>query len=217
TCYIIGSAIGPHPYPLMVREFQKIIGTETKAQILKLENRLPDKIIACIGGGSNAIGMFYPFIEDAEVELIGVEAAGLGVDSGQHAATITKGEYGILHGNAMYMLQDEFGQVKEVYSISAGLDYPGVGPEHCHLKDIARASYKSITDKEAISAFRLLSEVEGIIPALESAHAVAQGIKTASEMDKNDLLIINLSGRGDKDVEQVFNYLQGDKSYEDIN
>lgn len=217
TCYIIGSAIGPHPYPLMVREFQKVIGQETKAQILKLENRLPDKIIACIGGGSNAIGMFYPFIEDVEVDLIGVEAAGLGVDSGSHAATITKGEYGILHGNAMYMLQDEFGQVEEVYSISAGLDYPGVGPEHCHLKDIGRARYKAITDKEAISAFRLLSEVEGIIPALESAHAIAQGIKTASEMDETELLVINLSGRGDKDVEQVFNYLQEAKLYEDIN
>lgn len=217
TSYIIGSAIGPHPYPMMVRNFQKVIGEETKAQILKLENRLPDKIIACIGGGSNAIGMFYPFIEDLDVELIGVEAAGFGLDSGKHAASINKGEYGILHGNAMYMLQDDFGQVEEVYSISAGLDYPGVGPEHCHLNDIGRASYKSISDKEAISAFQLLSECEGIIPALESAHALAQAIKTAGEMRADQLLVVNLSGRGDKDVEEVLNYIEEAELYEDIN
>lgn len=216
TGYVIGSAIGPHPYPLMVREFQKIIGLETRKQILELENKLPDKIIACIGGGSNAIGMFYPFIDDESVEFIGVEASGLGIKTGKHAATISEGEYGIFHGNAMYILQDNFGQVKEVYSISAGLDYPGVGPEHSYLRDIGRASYESITDKEAIFAFALLSKVEGIIPALESAHAVAQAIKTASEMDKNQLLIINLSGRGDKDVEEVFDYLQEENLYEDI-
>ncbi len=213
TSYIIGSAIGPHPYPLIVREFQKIIGIETKRQIQDLEGRLPDKIIACIGGGSNAIGMFYPFLKD-DVELIGVEASGLGIDTDKHAATMTKGEYGVIHGNAMYILQDEFGQIKEVYSISAGLDYPGIGPEHCFLKDIGRVKYLPINDKEAISAFKLLSELEGIIPALESSHAIAQGVKTARKMDKNEILVINLSGRGDKDVEQVLNYIEENDFYD---
>lgn len=207
TSYIIGSAIGPHPYPLMVREFQKIIGEETKIQIVEKEGRLPDSIIACVGGGSNAIGMFYPFIE-TDVELIGVEAAGKGVDTEEHAATLTKGEYGVLHGNAMYMLQDEYGQVKEVYSISAGLDYPGIGPEHCNLKDIGRLKYESITDSEAVAGFKKLSELEGIIPALESAHAVAYGIKKASTMSKEQILVINLSGRGDKDVDQILKLME---------
>lgn len=207
TNYIIGSAIGPHPYPLMVREFQKIIGIETKEQILNLEGKLPNKIIACVGGGSNAIGMFYPFIEDECVALIGVEASGLGLDTDKHAATMAKGDYGVLHGNAMYMLQDDFGQVTEVYSISAGLDYPGIGPEHCYLKDIGRVTYESITDREAIDSFKLLSEVEGIIPALESSHALAYAIKIAPRLS-GEIIVVNLSGRGDKDVEQVLEYME---------
>jgi len=208
THYIIGSALGAHPYPEMVREFQSVIGKETKKQIMDQEGRLPDAIVACVGGGSNAIGMFHPFIEDTDVRLIAVEAAGKGVDTPEHAATLTKGNYGILHGNAMYLLQDDDGQVHEVYSISAGLDYPGIGPEHCHLKDINRLEFDYATDDEAIAAFQKLSELEGIIPALESAHAVSHALKLAPQMKENEILVINLSGRGDKDVEQIATILE---------
>lgn len=208
THYIMGSALGAHPYPEMVREFQSVIGKETKRQILEQEGRLPHAIVACVGGGSNAIGMFHPFIEDEDVKLIAVEAAGKGVDTEEHAATLTKGSYGVLHGNAMYLLQDEDGQVHEVYSISAGLDYPGIGPEHCHLKDIKRLDFDYATDDEAVEAFQKLSELEGIIPALESAHAVSHALKLAAKMDKEEILVINLSGRGDKDVHQLVNVLE---------
>ncbi len=203
THYIIGSALGGHPYPMMVRTFQSVIGEETKRQIHDQEGRNPDVIVACVGGGSNAIGMFYPFIDDKETKLIAVEAAGKGVDTDEHAATLAKGKLGVLHGQAMYLLQDDDGQIHEVYSISAGLDYPGIGPEHCHLKDIDRMSHAAITDDEALDAFRLLSEKEGIIPALESAHAVAHAVKVAKDMSTDEILVINLSGRGDKDVQQV--------------
>jgi len=208
THYIIGSCLGAHPYPEMVREFQSVIGKETKKQILEAENRLPDAIIACVGGGSNAIGMFHPFIEDENVKLIAVEAAGKGVDTDEHAATLTKGNYGILHGNAMYLLQDDDGQIHEVYSISAGLDYPGIGPELCYLKDINRLDFASATDDEAVSAFKKLSILEGIIPALESAHAVSHALKVAPTMGKDEILVINLSGRGDKDVQQIAKILE---------
>lgn len=203
THYIMGSVLGPHPFPKMVRDFQSVIGQETKAQMLEKEHSLPDAIVACVGGGSNAMGMFYPFIEDEDVKLYGVEAAGSGVDTDRHAATLTKGSVGILHGSMMYLLQDEAGQIEEAHSISAGLDYPGVGPEHSHLKDIERVEYSSITDKEALEAFQLLSRTEGIIPALESSHAVAQAIKLAQGMSEDETLVICLSGRGDKDVESV--------------
>lgn len=205
THYIIGSVIGPHPYPLIVRNFQSIIGKETKKQFFEAENQLPDTIVACVGGGSNAIGMFHPFITDSSVKLIGVEAAGLGVDTNSHAATVTKGSIGALHGSMMYLLQENDGQIKEAYSISAGLDYPGIGPEHCYLKDINRISYESITDNEAIHAFNTLSKFEGIIPALESSHAVAHAMKIAKKMQTNKSLIICLSGRGDKDVITLLN------------
>lgn len=208
THYIIGSALGAHPYPEMVREFQAVIGKETKSQILEAEGRLPDAIVACVGGGSNAIGMFYPFIEDKDVRMIAVEAAGKGVDTTEHAATLTKGSYGILHGQAMYLLQDNDGQVHEVYSISAGLDYPGIGPEHCYLKDINRLEFDSATDDEAVEAFQKLSELEGIIPALESAHAVSYAMKLAPTMKSDEILVINLSGRGDKDVQQIAERLE---------
>jgi len=208
THYIMGSALGPHPYPEMVREFQSVIGKETKQQIYEQEGQLPDTIIACVGGGSNAIGMFHPFIEDEGIELIAVEAAGKGVETSEHAATLTKGQYGVLHGNAMYLLQDDAGQVHEVYSMSAGLDYPGIGPEHCHLKDMGRLKYDSATDDEAVQAFKTLSELEGIIPALESAHAIAHGLKLAPTMEKGSILVINLSGRGDKDVHQISELLE---------
>ena len=203
TYYMLGSAVGPHPYPEMIRTFQSIIGKETKAQIIELEGRLPDSIVACVGGGSNAIGMFYPFIEDKKVELIGVEAAGLGVDTDKHAATMTKGTIGTHHGMKTYFVQDEKGKVKEVYSISAGLDYPGVGPEHAMLKDAKRARYESVRDFEALNAFELLSKLEGIIPALESSHALAYAIKTAPKLPKEHIMIVNVSGRGDKDIFQV--------------
>jgi tryptophan synthase beta chain len=208
THYIIGSALGPHPYPEMVREFQSIIGKETKNQILKVEGRLPDAIVACVGGGSNAIGMFNPFIEDENVKLIAVEAAGKGVDTDKHAATLTKGKFGIFHGNGMYLLQDDDGQVHEVYSISAGLDYPGIGPELSHLKDINRLQFDSATDDEAISAFQKLSRLEGIIPALESAHAISHALKIAPTMTPEEILVVNLSGRGDKDVMQLSKLLE---------
>jgi tryptophan synthase beta chain len=203
TFYIIGSAVGPHPYPTMVRDFQRVIGDEVKKQILEKEGRLPDYIVACVGGGSNSIGIFYPFIEDKDVKLIGVEAAGLGIDTDKHAATIAKGSLGVLHGMMTYLLQDEDGQIMPVYSISAGLDYPGIGPEHAHLMETGRAKYVPITDKESIDAFMELCNSEGIIPAIESAHAVAEAIKFAPKLDKDKIIVVNLSGRGDKDVDTV--------------
>jgi tryptophan synthase beta chain len=203
TYYIIGSVVGPHPYPRIVREFQRVIGDETREQILKLEGCLPDTVIACVGGGSNAMGMFYPFIDDTSVALVATEAAGVSPDSHQHALSIAKGRPGVLHGSLTYLLQDEFGQVTPAHSISAGLDYPGVGPEHAWLHSTGRAAYVPVTDTEALDAFYLLSKLEGIIPALESAHAVAQAMKSAPTMSRSERLIICLSGRGDKDVEQV--------------
>ncbi len=209
TYYIIGSVVGPHPYPMMVRNFQRIIGDETKEQILRQEGRLPDVILACVGGGSNAMGIFYPFVSDAHVRLIGVEAAGDGVETERHAASIAKGRKGVLHGSLTMLLQDADGQVLPAHSISAGLDYPGVGPEHAHLGATGRATYVPITDREALEAFSLLARVEGILPALESAHAVAHALKLAPGMQKDELLVISLSGRGDKDVEQVQPYFGG--------
>src|ERR1700748_2725692 len=203
TFYIIGSVVGPHPYPAMVRDFQTVIGNETRAQILEMEKRLPDLVVACVGGGSNAIGMFHPFIDDAGVEIHGVEAAGDGVNTPRHAATISKGSPGVLHGARSYLLQDQDGQILEAHSISAGLDYPGVGPEHSWLKDIGRVKYHSITDQEALDAFQLLSKLEGIIPALESAHAVAHVARVAPKMRKDQSIAVCLSGRGDKDVFSV--------------
>lgn len=208
TFYVLGSAVGPHPYPMMVRNFQRIIGDETRRQILEAEGRLPDYLVAAVGGGSNAIGMFYPFIEDEGVGLIGVEAAGKGVDTAYHAATMSKGTQGVFQGSMSYLLQDEYGQVQEAHSISAGLDYPGVGPEHSYLKDIKRAQYVPITDAEALEALRLLSVTEGIIPALESAHAIAQVVKLAPTLTKDDIIVICLSGRGDKDVESIMAYTE---------
>lgn len=206
TYYILGSATGPHPYPMMVRDFQRVIGLETREQIVEAEGRLPDAIVAAVGGGSNAIGMFHPFLEDKEVRLIGAEAAGRGLDTAEHAATMTKGRPGVFQGSMSYVLQDEGGQVLPAHSISAGLDYPGIGPEHSYLKDIKRAEYVPITDDEALEALKLLSRTEGIIPALESAHAVAQALKTAREMKPDEILVVNLSGRGDKDVESIMKY-----------
>jgi len=204
TYYIIGSVVGPHPYPLMVRDFQKVIGQETKSQIREKEGRLPDFIIACVGGGSNAMGMFYPFIDEPNVQLFGVEAAGEGLATGRHAASISTGRKGVLHGSLSFLLQDDDGQVEEAHSISAGLDYPGVGPEHAWLKDIGRVNYQAITDSEALTAFHSLSRLEGIIPALESSHAVAFLDKMPpyfERMEKSEILVVvNLSGRGDKDV-----------------
>lgn len=209
TFYILGSAVGPHPYPMMVRNFQRIIGDETRRQILELENRLPDTVVACIGGGSNAIGMFYPFIEDTEVNLIGVEAAGRGIDTPLHAATMSLGTKGVFQGSMSYLLQDEYGQVQPAHSISAGLDYPGVGPEHSYLKDIKRVQYVPVTDAEALDALKLLCRTEGIIPALESSHAIAHVVKMAKDMNSDQLLVICLSGRGDKDVESIMQYEEG--------
>lgn len=210
THYLLGSVMGPHPFPMIVRDFQSVIGKETKKQFMEKNNKLPDAVVACIGGGSNAMGMFYPFIEDKEVELFGVEAAGHGIETEKQAASLTKGIPGVLHGALMYLLQDEHGQIKEAHSISAGLDYPGVGPEHCYLKDIGRVKYESITDREALDAFQLLAKLEGIIPALESAHAVAFAIKQAALMSKEETLVICLSGRGDKDVHTVREILKGE-------
>ncbi len=207
THYIIGSAVGPHPYPEMVRDFQSVIGRETKEQILKSEGRLPDTIVACVGGGSNAIGIFYPFIEDEDVRLVGVEAGGYGLDTDKHAATLCKGTVGILHGAKSYLLQTEDGQITPTHSVSAGLDYPGVGPEHSLLKDINRAEYYAVTDDEALEAFQILSRTEGIIPALESSHAIAWVIKNKDKL-KEQLVVVNLSGRGDKDVNQVREILE---------
>jgi tryptophan synthase beta chain len=203
TYYLLGSAVGPHPYPIMVREFQSIIGMEAKEQILEQEGRLPDYLIACVGGGSNAIGLFHPFYEDKSVKMVGVEPAGRGLDTPYHAASITLGSPGIIHGFKCYTLQDEKGEPLPVYSIAAGLDYPGVGPEHSFYKDSGRCNYTSVTDNEALSAFIELSKLEGIIPALESSHAVAHAMKIAKELDNGRIIIVNLSGRGDKDVAQV--------------
>jgi len=202
THYIIGSVVGPHPYPEMVRDFQAVIGKETKEQILEKEGRLPDMVVACVGGGSNAMGIFYPFVEDKDVALIGVEAAGFGLETGKHAASICKGSIGVLHGAKSYLLQNEDGQVLPTHSVSAGLDYPGVGPEHALLHYIGRAKYDAVTDDEAIRAFQVLSKTEGIIPALESSHAVAWLLKNR-ELLKGKVVVLNLSGRGDKDVNQI--------------
>lgn len=212
THYLIGSVAGPHPYPTIVRELQSVIGNETREQILAAEGRLPDAIVACVGGGSNAMGIFYPFIPDKEVKLVGVEAAGEGIATGKHAAPLTAGSVGILHGHKSYLLQDEKGQIKEAHSISAGLDYPGVGPEHAYLKDSGRAEYVAVTNAEALEGLKTLTAKEGIIPALESAHAVAYAIKLASQMSKEKIVVVNLSGRGDKDMESVMKYLDKEKS-----
>ncbi|MET3684335.1 tryptophan synthase beta chain [Alkalibacillus flavidus] len=209
THYIMGSVLGPHPFPTMVRDFQSVIGRETKQQHLDSEGTLPDAVVACVGGGSNAMGMFYPFVEDKSVHLYGVEAAGHGVETDHHAATLTKGTPGILHGAMMHLLQDEGGQIQEASSISAGLDYPGVGPEHSYLNDSGRVDYRSVTDDDALKAFQLLSRTEGIIPALESSHAVAEAVHIAKTMSPEQSLVICLSGRGDKDVEAVQHHLQG--------
>jgi len=208
TYYLIGSVVGPHPYPLLVRDFQKIIGKEIKQQIRKKENKLPSVIIACVGGGSNAIGAFYEFINNKNVKLIGVEAAGIGINSKKTGASINKGSDGILHGSLSKLLQTNDGQICEAYSISAGLDYPGIGPEHARLAETKRASYGFATDKEAISAFKMLSKDEGIIPALESSHAIAYLIKNTKKFKKNDIVIVNLSGRGDKDLEIIKKYYE---------
>jgi len=207
THYLIGTVVGPHPFPVLVRDLQRVIGDEARRQILKAEGRLPDVIIACIGGGSNAIGIFHPFIEDKTVRLFGVEAGGEGLDK-KHGATLCGGRPGVLHGNYSYLLQDAFGQVIESHSVSAGLDYPGVGPEHSMHKDSGRITYGAITDTEALEALLYLSRTEGIIPALESSHAVAYARKIAPELSKDTILIINLSGRGDKDVETVIRYME---------
>ena len=206
TFYVLGSCMGPHPYPTIVRDFQKVIGEEVKAQLMEKEGRLPDVVMACVGGGSNAIGLFYDFIKDKDVQLIGVEAAGRGVNTAQTAATIARGKPGIFHGMESYFLQDEDGQIAPVYSISAGLDYPGIGPEHANLYDTGRAQYVPITDDESVAAFEYLSRTEGIIPAIESAHAVAYAMKLAPTMPKDKIIVVNLSGRGDKDVAAIARY-----------
>ncbi len=203
TYYLIGTAAGPHPYPMIVRDFQAVIGREARRQIIQHEGRLPDVLVACVNGGSNAIGLFYPFIKESGVRMIGVEAAGLGLNGPSHAATLTAGSVGVLHGNRTYLLQDEMGQIRETHSIAAGLDYPGVGPEHAWLKDTGRATYVTVTDAEALEALKLLSEAEGIIPALESAHAVAHAIRIAPSMPRESVMVVNLSGRGDKDMQTV--------------
>lgn len=203
THYVMGSVLGPHPFPQIVRDYQSVIGTEARRQILVSEGRLPDAIVACVGGGSNAMGLFYPFVNDATVAMYGVEAAGLGLDTAQHAASITKGKKGVLHGALMDVLQDDHGQIIEAFSISAGLDYPGLGPEHCHFNEIGRAQYVTATDDEALAAFQILCQTEGIVPALESAHAISYAIKLAKELGPDKTMIVSLSGRGDKDVVQI--------------
>ncbi len=205
TFYIIGTVAGPHPYPMLVRDFQAIIGRETRIQCMEKVGRLPDALVACVGGGSNAIGMFYPFIPDSAVRLIGVEAGGHGLATGQHAAPLSAGRPGVLHGNRTYLMEDENGQIQGTHSISAGLDYPGVGPEHAWLKDIGRAEYVAATDEEALDAFHRLTRVEGIMPALETSHAIAHAIKMAKDMDRDQVIVVNLSGRGDKDIHTVAN------------
>lgn len=209
TYYLLGTGAGPHPYPTMVREFQKIIGLEARNQILLKENKLPDALVACVGGGSNALGLMHPFLEDLNVKMFGVEAGGKGTNSGEHAASICKGQVGVLHGNLTYLLQDLDGQILEGHSISAGLDYPGVGPEHGFLFETGRVTYTAISDQEAVNAFQLLSQQEGIIPALESSHAIAYSILLAKEMQPEQIIIVNLSGRGDKDLNTVKKYLAG--------
>ena len=213
THYVLGSVMGPHPFPMIVRDFQKIIGKEVKEQILEKEGRLPDALVACVGGGSNAMGLFYEFIEDKDVKLIGCEAAGHGVDTNKNAATIANGTLGVFHGMKSYFCQDEYGQIAPVYSISAGLDYPGIGPEHAQLHDTGRATYVPITDDEAVDAFEYLSRTEGIIPAIESAHAVAYVKKLAPTMNKDQIIVVNISGRGDKDVAAIARY-RGVEIYE---
>lgn len=213
THYVLGSVMGPHPFPTVVRDFQSVISKEIKSQIMQKEGKLPDAVIACVGGGSNAMGAFYNFIDDESVKLIGCEAAGLGVDNPKNAATIANGSLGIFHGMKSYFCQDKYGQIAPVYSISAGLDYPGIGPEHANLKDIGRAEYKPITDEEAVNAFEYLSKTEGIIPAIESSHAVAYCMKLAPKMNKDQIIVVNLSGRGDKDVAAIARY-RGEKIYE---
>ncbi len=203
THYLIGSVVGPHPYPMLVRDFQRVIGREARAQILESSGKLPDYVVACVGGGSNAMGLFYDFIDDDSVKLVGVEAGGMGVDGEQHAATLVGGEVGVLHGSMSYLLQDEDGQVRETHSISAGLDYPGVGPEHSYLKDTERASYVSVTDAEALEGFQLLCQTEGIIPALEPAHAIHYASQLASTLSAEQTILVGLSGRGDKDMDTV--------------
>jgi tryptophan synthase beta chain len=203
TFYVIGTVAGPHPYPMMVRDFQAIIGREARAQFLESTGRLPELLLACIGGGSNAMGLFHPFLNDAGVRMMGVEAAGLGIATGKHAASICAGSVGVLHGNKTYLLQDDDGQIAHAHSVSAGLDYPGVGPEHAYLKELGRAEYVAVSDDEALQAFRLLTELEGIMPALESAHAVAQALKTAALMGRDQAILVCLSGRGDKDIHTV--------------
>ena len=207
TYYLVGSTMSAHPYPMMVRDFQSVIGRETRRQILRREGRLPDCLVACVGGGSNAMGLFYPFIGDAHVRLIGVEAGGAGIESGRHAASVSAGSVGILHGKKTYILQDELGQVRPAHSISAGLDYPGVGPEHAYLHDTGRAEYTSVTDAEAVEGLQLLTQAEGIIPALETAHAVAYAARLAAGMRRDQIVVVNLSGRGDKDMNTVAQYL----------
>ncbi len=207
TFYLIGSAAGPHPYPVMVRDFQAVIGQEAKAQILQAEGRLPDAVVACVGGGSNAIGLFHPFLNDDQVKIFGVEASGHGLDTDRHAAAINGGRPGVLHGQRSYLLQDEHGQVTEAHSISAGLDYPGIGPEHSFLHDVGRARYLHATDREALDAFKLCAELEGIIPALESAHAIARLPEICAEVGRGGIVVLNLSGRGDKDVATVAEHL----------
>ena len=213
TLYVLGSVMGPHPFPMIVRDFQKIIGKEIKEQLYEKEGRLPDAVIACVGGGSNAMGAFYEFIPDKEVQLIGCEAAGLGVDNPKNAATVANGSVGIFHGMKSLFCQDEYGQIAPVYSISAGLDYPGIGPEHAMLHETGRAQYVPVTDEEAVSAFEYLSRTEGIIPAIESAHAVAYARKLAPSMDRDQIIVINISGRGDKDVAAIARY-RGVEIYE---
>ena len=208
TFYIIGTAAGPHPYPMLVRDFQSVIGREAKEQMRKAEGRLPDCIMACIGGGSNAIGLFHPFLDDPDTEIIGVEAAGLGVESGRHAASLTGGRPGVLHGNKTYLLQDDDGQIKDAHSISAGLDYPGIGPEHAWLYETGRVRYLSATDEEALAAFQLCARLEGIIPALEPSHALARAFDKAGEMDADQILLLNMCGRGDKDIFSVMEILE---------
>lgn len=212
TFYVIGTVAGPHPYPMLVRDFQSVIGEEARQQLMEAEGRLPDVAVACIGGGSNAMGLFYPFISETSVRLLGVEAAGFGIATGKHAASISAGAPGVLHGNKTYLLQNDDGQIQHAHSISAGLDYPGVGPEHAHLNDIERAEYVSVTDQEALDAFQRLTQTEGIIPALESAHAIAEVLKLAPTLAKDKLLLVCLSGRGDKDIHTVADALNVDLS-----
>jgi tryptophan synthase beta chain len=207
TFYIIGTVAGPHPYPAMVRDFQSVIGNELREQLRRAEGRLPDTLVAAIGGGSNAMGLFHPFLDDPTVRMIGVEAAGHGIETGLHAASLTGGQPGVLHGNRTYLLQNEDGQIKDAHSISAGLDYPGIGPEHAWLKDLGRVEYAAITDREALDAFQLCTKLEGIIPALEPAHALAQVMKVAPTLPKEHLIVMNLCGRGDKDIFAVAGHL----------